>query len=97
MTLSCNEFIRRFAQHILPAWFTKIRTYGYLANRNRHLRINEVLRQMKMPLHKGLVMVPLEISMIVQYGIDLKECPCCKNKSLQLVDVYYPWKHAGDG
>ena len=43
MTLSVNEFIRRFEQHILPKRFTKIRTYGYVANRNRHQRINEVL------------------------------------------------------
>jgi len=97
MTLSCREFIRRFEQHILPSRFTKIRTYGYLANRNRTHRINEVLKQMKLPLHKGLVMVPLEITMMVQYGIDLRECPCCKNKSMQLVEVYYPWKHADDG
>jgi len=47
MTLTAHEFIRRFTQHILPERFTKIRTYGYLANRNRHLRINEVLKKMK--------------------------------------------------
>ncbi len=35
MTLTIAEFIRRFEQHILPERFTKIRTYGYLANRNR--------------------------------------------------------------
>ena len=33
MTLTTDEFIRRFTQHILPDRFTKIRTYGYLANR----------------------------------------------------------------
>src|ERR1035437_5932283 len=58
MTLTAHEFIRRFEQHILPARFTKIRTYGYLANRNRHHRINEVLKKMKLPLHKGLVKIP---------------------------------------
>lgn len=36
MTLNGPEFIRRFEQHILPSRFTRIRTYGYLANRNRH-------------------------------------------------------------
>ena len=53
MTLSCNQFIGRFKQHILSQKFTKIRTYGYLANRNRQGRINEVLKGMKLPLHKG--------------------------------------------
>jgi hypothetical protein len=97
MTLNATEFIRRFEQHILPVRFTKIRTYGYLSNRNRHQRINEVLKKMKMPLHKGLVKIPLQLHLIQQYGIDLTECPCCKNKTLKLVQVYNPWKQAGDG
>jgi hypothetical protein len=97
MILSGQEFIRRFEQHILPKGFTKIRTYGYLANRNRQQRINEVLKKMKLPLHKGLLKIPLERRMIEQYGIDMYECPCCKGKTMQLVQVYYPWKHADDG
>jgi hypothetical protein len=97
MELTGKEFIRRFEQHILPKGFTKIRTYGYLANRNRQQRINEVLRSMKLPLHKGLIGIPLVIRMQEQYGIDIRECPCCKGKTLQLIQVYYPWKHADDG
>ena len=97
MTLSGIEFIRRFEQHILPARFTKIRTYGYLSNRNRHKRINEVLKKMKLPLHKGLVKIPIQLRMMERYGIDVRECPCCKHKTLQLLKIYYPWKHADDG
>jgi Putative transposase/Transposase zinc-binding domain len=97
MTLTSTEFIRRFEQHILPQRFTKIRTYGYLANRNRHRRINEVLKKMKLPLHKGLIKIPLPLLMMERFGIDLTECPCCRNKTLQLVQVYNPWKRADDG
>lgn len=97
MTLSTAEFIRRFKQHILPKRFTKIRTYGYLSNRNRHGRINEVLKKMKLPLHKGLVKVPLELRLKEDYGIDMRECPCCKNKTMQLLLVFNPWKRADDG
>jgi hypothetical protein len=64
MTLSSAEFIRRFEQHILPERFTKRRTYGSLANRNRHQRINEVLRKMKLPVHNGLVKIPLQFRML---------------------------------
>ena len=92
MTLSASEFIRRFEQHILPERFTKIRTYGYLANRNRNQRINEVLGKMKLPLHKGLIKIPLQIRMREQFGIDMDECPACKNKTLKLVQIFYPWK-----
>jgi hypothetical protein len=97
MTLSVAEFIRRFEQHILPARFTKIRTYGYLANRNRHRRINEVLKKMNLPQHKGLIRIPIEMYMIQRYGIDLKQCPCCQQKTLQLHKIYYPWKRVDDG
>jgi hypothetical protein len=104
MTLAIAEFIRRFQQHILPERFTKIRTYGYLSNRNRQRRINEVLQKMKLPLHKALVKIPIEVRMLEQYGIDMKECPACKSRTLQLVKIFYPclsgrqaWKRADDG
>ena len=97
MTLTAGEFIRRFTQHILPERFTKIRTYGYLSNRNRHSRIKEVLQKMKLPLHAALVKIPIAVRMLEQYGIDMKECPACKNKTLQLVKIFYPWKHNDDG
>lgn len=96
MTLSAGEFIRRFEQHILPSRFTKIRTYGYLANRGRQQRINEVLKTMKLPLHKGLVKIPLALRIKEQFGVDITECPCCKQKTLQLVRIYYPGKHVDD-
>lgn len=35
MTLSADEFLRRFVQHVLPKGFVKIRHYGLLANRRR--------------------------------------------------------------
>lgn len=97
MTLGNSEFVRRFTQHILPKGFTKIRTYGYLSNRNRHQRINGILKKMKLPLHKGLVKIPLELRLVERYGIDVKECSCCKQKTLQLLKIFYPWKKADDG
>jgi hypothetical protein len=39
MTLSAEEFLRRFLQHILPKGFVKIRHYGLLANRRREERL----------------------------------------------------------
>src|SRR6266705_4395353 len=97
MTLTATEFIRRFEQHILPVRFTKLRTYGYLSNRNRHQRINEVLKKMKRPLHKGLIKISLPLRIMEHFGIDMTECPCCRNKTLQLVQVYNPWKQTDDG
>lgn len=97
MTLGSAEFIRRFTQHILPRQFTKIRTYGYLANRNRRQRINEVLKKMNLPLHKGLVQLPLHLFMMERYGMNMMQCPACKNKTLQLLKIFYPWHRTDDG
>lgn len=36
MTLSTDEFIRRFLLHVLPSGFHRIRHYGWLANTGRH-------------------------------------------------------------
>jgi len=35
MTLSADEFLRRFLLHVLPRAFVRIRFFGFLANRRR--------------------------------------------------------------
>jgi hypothetical protein len=37
MTLTHEEFLRRFFQHVLPTGFPRIRYFGFLANRSRKL------------------------------------------------------------
>jgi hypothetical protein len=37
MTLSVDEFLRRFLLHLLPRGFVRIRNFGFLANRQRAL------------------------------------------------------------
>jgi hypothetical protein len=44
LTLSAEEFLRRFVQHVLPKSFVKIRHYGLLANRQRQLRLDQCRR-----------------------------------------------------
>ena len=39
MTLSADEFLRRFLQHVLPKGFVKIRHYGLLSNRLRETKL----------------------------------------------------------
>ncbi len=50
MTLTCDEFIRRFLIHILPKGFHRIRHYGLIANARRKgnlVRARELLRASK--------------------------------------------------
>lgn len=39
MTLSADEFIRRFLMHVLPPGFTKIRHYGFLSSRGKQKKL----------------------------------------------------------
>jgi hypothetical protein len=38
-TVPATEFLRRFAMHVVPPHFVRIRSYGLLANRNRKAHI----------------------------------------------------------
>jgi hypothetical protein len=42
MTLDAVEFLRRFLLHVLPRGFMHIRYYGFLANRNRHQKLQHI-------------------------------------------------------
>ena len=49
MTLSGEEFLRRFVQHVLPRGFVKIRHYGFLGNRHRADKLN-LCRRLLLPV-----------------------------------------------
>jgi hypothetical protein len=90
MVLPDSEFIRRFEQHILPHRFTKIRSYGYLSNRGRRERVNQMLETMELPQHPAPVKVPWQVCLLERYGKQANECPCCHQPTLQLLTVMYP-------
>lgn len=48
MTLTGEEFLHRFSQHVLPPGFVRIRHYGFLAACNRE-KLRNIQRQMKIP------------------------------------------------
>jgi hypothetical protein len=82
MTLSAEEFIRRFLLHVLPSGFHRIRYYGFLGNRHR----KENLEHCRQLLH----MTPSNESSSYPQpcedyrdryekltGRSLRECPVC--------------------
>ena len=44
MTISANEFLRRFLFHVLPKSFVRIRFFGFLANRRRKKLLSQCQR-----------------------------------------------------
>ena len=70
MTISAEEFIRRFLLHILPNRFTKIRHYGILSNRNKKSLI---------ALCRILIGTAVNSNFTIAIARRLKEfvCPAC--------------------
>ena len=59
MTLSAEEFLRRFVQHVLPKGFVKIRHYGLLASRQRAAKLT-LSRRLLWPLNAAAMLTMLE-------------------------------------
>jgi hypothetical protein len=49
MTLPAVEFLRRYAMHIVPSRFTRIRYFGFLANRVRAANLDKARRLLASP------------------------------------------------
>lgn len=97
MQLTAKEFIRRFEQHILPKHFTKIRSYGYLSNRNRKVHISAIVKKLKLPPHPEKIKIPWQLSLIERYHIQYNLCPHCKQQTLLLVAATFKQQIIGDG
>jgi hypothetical protein len=96
MTLSADEFIRRFLLHVLPERFQRIRYYGLLGNRYRKEKL-ERCRQL-------LGMAPPEETSSTEKapedyreryealtGSSLWECPLCHRGRMIVIAVIQPF------
>jgi hypothetical protein len=71
LTLSAEEFLRRFVMHVLPKGFMKIRHYGLLSSRHREARLRHARR---------LLLPKLALTAGVSTAIEPAEparCPQC--------------------
>ncbi len=53
MTLSADEFLRRFLLHVLPKGFVRIRFFGFLANRRRATLLPICRQLLAAPIDRG--------------------------------------------
>jgi hypothetical protein len=91
MTLEASEFIRRFLLHTLPRSFVRIRYYGFLANRQRHGRLEHCRRLLGVepePTVAADQKAPLTEAPDSQEPC--RRCPACQRGKLVIVDVLSP-------
>src|SRR5271157_5033444 len=82
MTLSADEFIRRFLQHTVPDGFHRIRHIGFLANchRSKKLALCRDLLAAPPPDPKPPRRCQDRLRDLTGHDIDL--CPCCGGRML---------------
>lgn len=79
ITLSSSEFIRRFALHILPKGFTRIRHYGILSSSWK----KEKLPQLQVALATKVLAPVLPKEPLLH-----RQCPSCKTGRLHTVLLF---------
>lgn len=81
MTLSTDEFLRRFLLHVLPRGFQRLRQFGLLANRHRRLK----LQRCRVLLAGPTSVAPLSRPSLwcLTPPADLRLCPACHTGRMQ--------------
>jgi hypothetical protein len=92
MSLSADEFIRRFLIHVLPEGFQRIRYYGFLGNRYRQQKLARCrqLLGMKIPAQQTPAASPSK-DFQDRYeeltGRSLRQCPQCRQGQMAIVEL----------
>ena len=92
MTLQTLEFLRRFALHVLPRGFNRIRHYGLLANRNKRALLARARLALDTPEPQREATVAESVAAFWQRvaGIDIERCTHCGLGTLRLVVTLHP-------
>ena len=95
MALDAHEFLRRFALHVLPRGFNRIRHYGLLANRNKGALLARARAALDAPAPAPERTAPESVAAFWQRvaDIDIARCPNCLRGTLRVVGVLLPQPH----
>ena len=76
MTLSNQEFVRRFSMHILPRRFVRTRHYGILSSSWKRGKLQALQCHLKVERKEHVVKTML------------RKCPCCKTGTLITIETF---------
>ncbi len=92
MTLSLEEFLRRFRLHLLPERFVKIRHYGFLSNSQCHQRLAQARKLLQVPAPTDQSSATPPAKLAPTSTTALLPCPHCGALALVLVEIVPPRK-----
>jgi hypothetical protein len=90
MTLTAEEFIRRFLLHVVPEGFHRIRYYGFLCNRHREqklARCRELLGMAARSLSADERADASDDRCVADMEHSLRECPACHHGHMIVLEV----------
>jgi hypothetical protein len=75
MSLTGDEFVRRFLLHTLPRGLARIRHFGLLANRFRHDKLSHCRTLLDQPKLEPTEVESADVRMLRLTGVDITRCP----------------------
>lgn len=90
-TLSGVEFLRRFALHILPSGFVRMRHYGFLASRNKATLLNLAKSELEQEKWEKVEMT-WQQTVIEKLNFNPTLCPHCKKGILVRIKLLAPYR-----
>lgn len=76
LSLTNREFVRRFAMHILPRRFVKMRHYGLLSSTWKRAKLRALQSALKVQPKAA------------EKSIKWRKCPCCKTGNLITIEIF---------
>ena len=91
MTLTAQEFIRRFLLHVLPPRFHRIRYYGFLANRARQQNVAHCRQLLNavpppVPVRDDPTAADYRDRYEALTGRSLRACPRCQHGRMSIIE-----------
>jgi len=84
MQLQPMEFIRRFALHILPKRFVRIRHYGILSSTRKTKDLPAIHEQLN-SVYVKKEKLTIEQVCTERLGYNVKICPCCRQQTMRTI------------
>ena len=98
MTLTADEFIRRFLLHVLPRGFQRLRQFGLLANRQRRDKLALCRKLLGAAAEYANQPLPPDYQSLYETvtGQSLQQCPACRTGTMKLTEHLAPLSGTGN-
>lgn len=89
MTLSTDEFIRRFLSHVLPDGFMRIRSFGFWSNASKKKSLKQIRSLLPQQKEPAAIQAETNAELIERItGQNIFQCKQCKIGQLKRVELF---------